>query len=106
VCYDGTFTNLGTAIGEDDESKDSSDDFPFAATKQSAGFSGNYSGADCAQVTAVEIFNPVGVLATDWIGIEPTATVTGSEPCVRGHIPLALNSLAGTDFRTFRSKTD
>jgi hypothetical protein len=104
VCYDGTFTNLGTAIGGDDGSTDSCDEFPFAATKQSAGFSGNYSGADCAQVTAVEIPNPVGVLATDWSGIEPTGTVTGSEPCVRGHVPLALNSLEGTDFRTFRSK--
>lgn len=100
ICEDGTFTNLGTAIGGDDGSSDSCDEFPFAATYQSAGYAG-YVGADCAQVQATEIAEPTGDLATDWIGIESTSSYTGSEPCVRGHTPGASNSLVGTDYSKF-----
>ena len=102
VC-DSSFTNLGTAIGGDDGSSDSCDEFPFAASYQSAPLGGLTSGADCAQVQATEISNPTGNLAADWSGVEPIGSFTGSEPCVRGHIPLLLNTNVGTAYWKFIS---
>jgi hypothetical protein len=98
----GKFVNQGTAIGGDDGSSDSCDEFPFAGTYQSGALQpGVTNGGACAQVTAIEIAAPTGVLATDWSKVQPIGTFSTSAPCVRGHIPLALNSLVGTAYSNF-----
>ncbi len=100
----GAFVNKGAAIGGDDGSSDSCDEFPFAATYQSGALApGVTNGGTCAQVTAVEIANPTGNLATDWNQVQPVGTPSASAPCVRGHIPLALNTGVGTAYASFIS---
>ncbi|HEV2372252.1 MAG TPA: hypothetical protein VGS19_08790 [Streptosporangiaceae bacterium] len=101
IICDSTFTSLGTAIGGDDGSKDSCDEFPFAASYQSGALNGVTSGSQCAQVEAVEIAIPTGDLATDWSSVQPTAPFTGSEACVRGHVPLKLNQAVGCKYAGF-----
>ena len=61
------------------------------------------NGGACAQVTAVEIANPTGNLATDWNQVQSIGTPPASAPCVRGHIPLALNTGVGTAYSGFIS---
>lgn len=98
----GAFVNQGAAIGGDDGSSDSCDEFPFAATYQSGALApGVTNGGACAQVTAVEIANPTGNLATDWNQVQPIGTPAASAPCVRGHIPLKLNTDVGTAYSSF-----
>jgi hypothetical protein len=103
IMCDSTFISQGTAIGGDDGSTDSCDEFPFKATFESAPQQGLGSGAECDQVTAVEV--PVaqrtGDLAADWNAVQPVGTPTQIAQCVRGHIPLALNSAVGSDFGIF-----
>jgi hypothetical protein len=101
IICDSTFTNMGSTIGGDDGSKDSCDEFPFAASYQSGALNGVTSGSQCAQVTATEIANPTGDLATDWNSVQPDGTITGNEACVRGHIPLALNKAVGGKYGGF-----
>src|ERR1017187_2632663 len=101
IICDSTFVNQGTAIGGDDGSSDSCDEFPFAATYQSGAQNGVTSGEDCAQITAAEIPNPTGILATDWSWLEPLGSPTGNEACVRGHTPLDLNTGVGSAYGTF-----
>ncbi|MGW4021615.1 NucA/NucB deoxyribonuclease domain-containing protein [Streptomyces sp. NPDC005009] len=79
---------------------DSCDEFPFAGTYESGALNGVDHGKDCAQVTAVRA-DTSGNLAVDWPTITPTGTVVGSEKCVRGHIPGALNSDAGSAYGVF-----
>jgi hypothetical protein len=56
------------------------------------------TGADCAQVTAdhTDTTNQFG--PTDWVSVTVNST-TGSDPCIRGHIPKKLNSYVGDVFR-------
>jgi hypothetical protein len=50
---------------------------------------------DCAQVTVRA--GTTGDLALNWPTVTTIGTVTGSEKCVRGHIPRSLNTdLGGT----------
>ncbi|WP_254693376.1 hypothetical protein [Streptomyces qinglanensis] len=42
-----------------------------------------------------------GDLATDWPTVTPIGTVTGTEKCVRGHIPQKLNTGAGSAYGGF-----
>jgi hypothetical protein len=39
--------------------------------------------------------------AIDWAAVTPTGTPTLTENCVRGHVPLALNSKAGGAYGRF-----
>jgi hypothetical protein len=96
ICGDGTFVNEGSAIGGNDSDTDSCDEFPFAGTYQSAGLAG-FTGSACAQVTAVSSGTTTGNEAADWPGVAVPAgtTYSPSAPCVRGHIPFALNSAVG-----------
>ena len=94
VCRDGSFRNLGAAIGGNDGDRDSCDEYPFAATYQSGALNGVTTGSQCAQVTAVQAGNS-GHEAADWPTVAPIGTVTTNEACVRGHIPLRLNRNAG-----------
>lgn len=83
--------------------KDSCDEFPFAATYQSGAQNGITNGTACAQLTVVQTGtsnNPNNV-AADWATVVPTGTPTLSEKCVRGHIPLSLNSGVGRAYGTF-----
>jgi hypothetical protein len=103
IICDSTFINQGTAIGGDDGSSDSCDEFPFAATYQSGAMNGVTSGSQCAQVTAVENAQRTGNLATDWRTVQPTGTYSNQAKCVRGHIPLSLNTNVGTAYSNFIS---
>jgi hypothetical protein len=95
-------------------SQDSCDEFPFAATYESPvnpALPGQPAkppfadGAACAQLTAVQVANPNPApanLAADWPSVAVySATPTGSELCVRGHIPLLLNTSVGTAYSNF-----
>ncbi|MGY0055087.1 hypothetical protein ACWY4P_00590 [Streptomyces sp. LZ34] len=79
---------------------DTCDEFPFAGTYESGALNGVDHGKDCAQVTAVRA-DTSGNLAVDWPTVTPTGTVSGSEKCVRGHIPGALNSDVGSAYGVF-----
>ncbi len=79
---------------------DSCDEFPFAGNYESGALNGITHGKDCAQVTAVRA-DTTGDLATDWPTVTTVGTVTGSEKCVRGHIPKALNTDAGGAYGAF-----
>jgi hypothetical protein len=84
--------------------RDSCDEFPFAATYESGamvdGVNGQpksfvTTGADCAQVTAVQTDTSGTNEATDWFSTDVIGTPLNTLPCVRGHIPLKLNSGVG-----------
>lgn len=94
ICRDGSFHNMGAAIGGNNGDRDSCDEYPFAATYQSGALNGVTAGAQCAQVTAVQT-GTTGNEAADWNTVTPAGTVTGNEACARGHIPLRLNRNTG-----------
>jgi hypothetical protein len=75
---------------------DSCDEFPFAAAFQSGALQGVTSGKDCAQVEAVKTSN-TGSVAKIWNDVRPIGTFSRSAKCVRGHIPLTLNTDLGRD---------
>jgi hypothetical protein len=92
---------------------DSCDEYPFASTYESGamatGADGNSkpfvtTGTDCAQSTAnytpVTDPNETPVEPQEWATVTINAD-TGSEPCIRGHIPNKLNGGVGTEYRTF-----
>jgi len=56
------------------------------------------TGANCAQVTAVQTGTSGTNEAADWNSITVSGTPSGTEPCVRGHIPGLLNSLVGSAY--------
>jgi hypothetical protein len=84
--------------------KDTCDEFPFQSSYESGamedGANGKpkpyvTTGADCAQVKAVQTGTSGKDEAADWKEVTPIGTPTSSEPCVRGHIPGKLNSAVG-----------
>jgi len=86
---------------------DSCDEYPFASTYESGameeGADGNpkpfvTTGANCAQVTADHTDTTNQFESTDWVSVTVNST-TGSDPCIRGHIPKRLNSYVGGVFR-------
>ncbi|MGD0555995.1 MAG: hypothetical protein ABSA93_13550 [Streptosporangiaceae bacterium] len=101
ICDDGTFVNMGTAIGGDYGDSDSCDEFPFAATYQSGAFNIYPGGSACAQVEAVEGSPGAATEALAWNSVTTLATPTYNEPCVRGHIPSKLNSGVGGAYGNF-----
>ncbi len=86
--------NSSFVSGSTGVANDSCDEFPFAATYESGALNSVTSGAQCAQVTAVRTAT-TGSVAAQWANIGIIGTPTGSEKCVRGHIPLSLNSDTG-----------
>jgi hypothetical protein len=83
---------------------DSCDEYPFASTYESGamvdGADGNpkpyvTTGADCAQETAVHT-GTNGPDPADWSTI--TKTSSGSNPCIRAHIPNLLNGHVGSEY--------
>lgn len=94
ICGTGKFTK-DPAITDD-----TCDEFPFAGTYESGALNGVTHGNQCAQVTSVRK-NNTGDLAFDWQTVTPTGTVTGTEKCVRGHIPGPLNSDVGSAYGNF-----
>ncbi|MDX3359763.1 MULTISPECIES: hypothetical protein [Streptomyces] len=79
---------------------DSCDEFPFAGTYESAALNGVDDGRNCAQTTAVNTGSS-GYLPADWATIIPIGAHSGTEACVRGHIPSSLNSDAGGGYGNF-----
>lgn len=79
---------------------DSCDEYPFAATYQSGALNGVDSGSQCAQVTADEDTSGT-TLAQQWPTVSVVGTYGGSEACVRGHIPLDLNTGVGSGLGLF-----
>jgi len=86
---------------------DSCDEYPFASSYESGamvdGVTGSpkpyvTTGANCAQVTAVQTGTSGTNEAADWNAVTVSGTPSGTEPCVRGHIPGLLNSLAGSAY--------
>lgn len=75
---------------------DSCDEYPFAATNQSGGGS-VANGAACAQLEAVKTNDKGGTAAKIWTTVKPIGKVNSSAKCVRGHIPLSLNTAVGRD---------
>ncbi|MEW2121480.1 hypothetical protein AB0945_41350 [Streptomyces sp. NPDC005474] len=67
---------------------DSCDEFPFAST-----WEGGTDGGRCAEI--VPLFE-----GGEWkiYEADPARPVTHTEPCVRGHVPLGVNQLAGTAY--------
>ena len=89
VICNSTFVSGSTGVPND-----SCDEFPFAATYESGALNGVTSGAQCAQVTAIRTASS-GSVAAQWGNIGVIGSPTGNEKCVRGHIPVSLNSDAG-----------
>lgn len=79
---------------------DSCDEFPFAGTYESGALNGVTNGNSCAQVTAVRAGSS-GNLAVDWPTVTPIGSPTGTEKCVRGHIPKSLNTDTGGAYGNF-----
>lgn len=112
ICQDGSFSpdaGLTAALAPYGDT-DSCDEFPFAASYDSGAMEddayGNpkpyvTTGANCAQVTATQTGSSGGNEAADWNAITVTGSPSGSEPCVRGHIPGTLNSLVGGRYGNF-----
>jgi hypothetical protein len=100
ICNDGTFVNLGSAIGGDYGDMDSCDEFPFAGTYESGALNGVDSGAQCAQVTALEGVPGAATEATAWNEVSAGSFDTDAA-CVRGHIPLTLNRNVGLAYGRF-----
>jgi hypothetical protein len=71
---------------------DSCEEYPFASTTQSGGYNG-FTGADCAQVQAVDTNGT-------W-SITILGNYTGSEPCVVGHADLTSQRSQGGTLKTF-----
>lgn len=71
---------------------DSCDEYAFAATYESGALHGVNNGASCAQVTAVRT-STTGSVAQQWGAIRVISL--GDGKCVRGHIPLSLNTGVG-----------
>jgi hypothetical protein len=90
VICDSTFNPVDPPVEDD-----SCDEFPFAATRESGALTGATSGAQCAQVTAVRNASPGLPLMLRWPTVQPLGTPTGTERCVRGHIPALLNTGLG-----------
>ncbi|MFH9561803.1 hypothetical protein ACH4NR_37300 [Streptomyces globisporus] len=67
---------------------DSCDEFPFASTQE-----GGTDGGRCAEIVALLENGTWNVYEAD-----PARPVTKTEPCVRGHVPQDVNSLAGTAY--------
>lgn len=112
ICQDGSFTSdpsITNALAPYSDT-DSCDEFPFAASYDSGAmvddWNGNpkpyvTTGADCAQVTASQTGTSGSNEAADWNTINVDGTPTGSEPCVRGHIPNLLNGRVGGAYGNF-----
>ena len=86
---------------------DSCDEYPFASTYESGamvdGVTGAQkpfvtTGANCAQVTANQTGTSGNNEAADWATTSVVGSPSGTEPCVRGHIPGLLNSLVGSAY--------
>jgi hypothetical protein len=84
---------------------DSCDEFPFAATNQSGGKT-VANGAACVQLKAVKTNDKGGTPAKIWTRVEPVGSVDRGAACVRGHIPVDLNTALGRDaYRDFIKAT-
>lgn len=90
--------------------KDSCDEYPFASTYESGAMEEDANGtakpyvttgANCAQLTAVQTGSSGTNEAQDWATTRELATPTGSEPCVRSHNPLKRNSGVGGAYSSF-----
>jgi hypothetical protein len=98
------FKKQGTVIvkgGKND--KDSCDEFPFASTGQSGApqlVKEHKTGAACVQLQAVRTANS-GSEAAQWGNVKVIGTPDYGAVCVRGHIPLRLNSSTGGSYGTF-----
>jgi hypothetical protein len=81
--------------------KDSCDEFPFASTYQSGAMNGVTTGKECAQVEAVKT-SSTGTIAHIWNAVKPIGTFSKNARCVRGHIPITLNTgLGRVSYRNF-----
>jgi hypothetical protein len=111
ICGDGSFTadSAITAALAPYNDKDSCDEYPFASTYESGamvdGSDGNpkphvTTGADCVQVTANHTDTTNEFEPTDWSTASLTVNfISGAtNPCIRGHIPLLLNSHVGSEY--------
>jgi hypothetical protein len=85
-----------TADGGKVRQSDSCDEFPFAASNESGGGS-VANGAACVQLRAVNTNDKGGTPATIWTRVETIGSVNHKAACVRGHIPLSLNTGLGRD---------
>jgi hypothetical protein len=74
---------------------DSCDEFPFAATYESGALNGVKSGAACAQVKAVKTSSKGDNPAKLWNNID-VISYSPNDKCVRGHIPIKLNTDLGS----------
>jgi hypothetical protein len=93
IICNSTFISGSTGVASD-----SCDEYPFAATYESGALNGVTSGAQCAQVTAVRTAS-TGTTAHQWDNIRVISA--GDGLCVRGHIPLSLNTGVGSALGTF-----
>jgi hypothetical protein len=93
IICNSTFISGSTGVASD-----SCDEYPFAATYESGALNGVTSGAQCAQVTAVRTAS-TGTTAHQWDKIRVISA--GDGLCVRGHIPLSLNTGVGSALGTF-----
>lgn len=112
ICQDGSFSpdpSITAALAPYSDN-DSRDEFPFAASYDSGAMAEDYygnlkpyvtTGAACAQVSAVQTGTSGTNEAVDWNTTVVDGTPSGSEPCVRAHIPQKLNSGVGGAYGRF-----
>ena len=95
ICNTRNFVNFGPFIGGDYGDRDSCDEYPFAGTYESGALNGVTNGRQCAQVIAVEGNPGAKTEALAWNDVAVIGSFSASAACVRGHIPLKLNSGVG-----------
>jgi hypothetical protein len=86
IC-DSTFTPLNGIVPTD-----SCDEYPFASSEQGGGNLG-YTGAACLDIIP---YNNAGTWEPLFLN-----TYTGDQHCLRGHVPLALNTAVGSALGAF-----
>ncbi|HEY3611535.1 MAG TPA: hypothetical protein VGL06_28835 [Pseudonocardiaceae bacterium] len=85
--YDSSFVPLPRVVPTD-----SCDEYPFAASQQSGGNLG-HTGPDCLDIIP---YNNAGTWEPLFLN-----SYTGAQPCMRGHVPSALNSAVGSALGAF-----
>jgi hypothetical protein len=89
TCEDGTFVHYPDSVPDD-----SCDEYPFAKSKEGGGV-----GASCAEFFPLKQADGKYKFFT----VKDRPAPTRTERCVRGHVPLDLNKLAGSALGTFAS---
>ena len=90
ICRDGSFHNMGAAIGGNDGDRDSCDEYPFAATTQSGALNGMTTVSQCASHSRCRLDH-----RQRGGGLEHGAPSPETRPAFAAIFPLRLNRNTG-----------